>query len=89
MNTIFIILDVHYYNSVSFVWGKQHYSFFRSRMVLIFALSLYTCCSSILMRLKAIDDGYRFVSFDVKSLFANVPLNKTIQVILDRVYKEK
>ena len=35
------------------------------------------------------DDGYQFVSFDVKSLFTNVPLSKTIQVILDRVYKEK
>ena len=34
-------------------------------------------------------EGYRFVSFDVKSLFTNVPLNKTIQVILDRVYKDK
>ena len=35
------------------------------------------------------DDGYQFVSFYVKSLFTNVPLSKTIQVILDRVYKEK
>ena len=36
-----------------------------------------------------VDEGYRYVSFDVKSLFTNVPLSKTIQVILDRVYKEK
>ena len=35
------------------------------------------------------DEGYQLVSFDVKSLFTNVPLNKTVQVILDRVYKEK
>ena len=35
------------------------------------------------------DDGYRFVSFDVKSLFTNVPLNKTIEIILDRVYNKK
>ena len=34
-------------------------------------------------------EGYQYVSFDVKSLFTNVPLNKTIQVILDRVYNEK
>ena len=34
-------------------------------------------------------EGYQFVSFDVKSLFTNVPLDKTINVILDRVYKEK
>ena len=35
------------------------------------------------------EEGYRFVSFDVKSLFTNVPLQKTIQVILDRVYNKK
>ena len=35
------------------------------------------------------EEGYQLVSFDVKSLFTNVPLGKTIQVILDRVYKEK
>ena len=34
-------------------------------------------------------EGYKFVSFDVKSLFTNVPLDKTIKVILDRVYKDK
>ena len=35
------------------------------------------------------DEGYQLVSFDVKSLFTNVPLNKTIDVILDRVYTKK
>ena len=35
------------------------------------------------------DEGYQLVSFDVKSLFTNVPLNKTIEVILDRVYNKK
>ena len=34
------------------------------------------------------DEGYKFVSFDVKSLFTNVPLNKTIEIILDRVYNK-
>ena len=29
------------------------------------------------------------VSFDVTSLFTNVPLNKTIDIILKRVYNEK
>ena len=33
-------------------------------------------------------DGYRFVSFDVKSLFTNVPLKKTINIILDRIYNK-
>ena len=35
------------------------------------------------------DKGYVLVSFDVKSLFTNVPLKKTIEVILDRVYNRK
>ena len=35
------------------------------------------------------DDGYQFVSFDVKSLFTNVPLEKTIKVIMNRIYTEK
>ena len=33
-------------------------------------------------------DSYHFVSFDVKSLFTNVPLKKTINIILDRVYNK-
>jgi hypothetical protein len=32
--------------------------------------------------------GYKFVSFDVESLFTNVPLRRTINIILDRVYKQ-
>ena len=35
------------------------------------------------------EKGYRFVSFDVKSLFTNVPLAKTIGIILNRVYDQK
>ena len=30
-----------------------------------------------------------FASFDVKSLFTNVPLQRTINIILDRVYNNK
>jgi hypothetical protein len=33
-------------------------------------------------------DGYRFFSFDIKSLFPNVPLKKTINIILDRIYNK-
>ncbi len=33
--------------------------------------------------------GYRFVSFDVKSLFTNIPLKKVIKIILKRVYDDK
>ena len=35
------------------------------------------------------DHGYRFVSFDVESLFTLVPLSKTINIILDRIYNKK
>ena len=34
------------------------------------------------------DSGYKFVSFDVISLFTNVPLAKTIDIILKHVYSE-
>ena len=33
--------------------------------------------------------GYKFVSFDVESLFTNVPLCRTINVVLDRIYNKK
>ena len=35
------------------------------------------------------DEGYQLVSFDVKSLFTNVPLQKTVNIILDRIYNKK
>ena len=31
-------------------------------------------------------NGYQVVSFDVKSLFTNVPLDRTIDIVLRRVY---
>ena len=31
------------------------------------------------------DQGYKFVSFDVVSLFINMPLQKTINIILKKV----
>ena len=36
-----------------------------------------------------LNNGYKLVSFDVVSLFTNVPLKRTINVIVDRIYKEK
>ena len=36
-----------------------------------------------------ISQGYRFVSFDVTSLFTNIPLRRTINIILDRIYKDE
>ena len=36
-----------------------------------------------------LQNGYKLVSFDVVSLFTNVPLKRTINIILNRIYKEK
>ena len=36
------------------------------------------------LREEAIPAGYKMISFDVKSLFTNVPLDKTIDVILKK-----
>ena len=36
-----------------------------------------------------LDEEYDMVSFDVSSLFTNVPLEYTIDLILDKVYKKK
>ena len=35
------------------------------------------------------DIGYRYVSFDVESLFTNVPLKKTMDIILKRIFNDK
>ena len=36
-----------------------------------------------------IPEGYKMISFDVVSLFTNVPLKHTIDIILRKIYKEK
>ena len=33
--------------------------------------------------------GYKFVSFNVESLFTNVPLHRTINIVLDLIYNKK
>ena len=37
---------------------------------------------------QRIPDGYQMISFDVKSLFTNIPLNEIINIILRKVYYE-
>ena len=34
-------------------------------------------------------DGYRFISFDVKSSFTSIPLKETVEIILNKIYEEK
>ena len=42
-----------------------------------------------IIKLKSIPDNYKLVSFDVKSLFTNVPMDSTIIIILNRIYDKK
>ena len=37
---------------------------------------------------KVVDDGYKLISFDVVSLFTCVPLDYTVNIIIDRVFNE-
>ena len=46
-----------------------------------------TICRQIPM--KQVPDGYKIVSFDVKSLFTNVPLERTIEITLERIMNVK
>ena len=39
--------------------------------------------------MKQVPDGHKIVSFDVKSLFTNVPLEKTIKITVKRIYERK
>ena len=39
--------------------------------------------------LETLEEGYQFVSFNVESLVMNVPLDKTINTILERIYWQK
>ena len=41
------------------------------------------------IRMKQVPDSYKMVSFDVKSLFTNLPLEKTIEITLKRIYEHK
>ena len=38
---------------------------------------------------QKVPEGYKMVSFDVASLFTNVPLKETIEIILKRIYVNK
>ena len=41
------------------------------------------------LRGKSIPNGYRLVSFDVVSLFTKVPLDFTIELILNKIYRDR
>ena len=39
--------------------------------------------------MKQVPDSYKMVSFDIKPLFTNVPLEETIEITLERVCERK
>ena len=39
--------------------------------------------------MKQVPDGYKMVSFDLKSLFTKVSLEKAIEITLKRIYEHK
>ena len=39
--------------------------------------------------MKQVPAGYKMVSFDLKSLFTKVSLEKTIEITLKRIYEHK
>ena len=38
-------------------------------------------------KIPRLAQGFKFVSFHVTLLFTNIPLRKTVNIILDRIYK--
>ena len=92
----------HYENTPKFrpiidTTGTPHYNVgkFLAELLNPLAHNEYTLRDSFhaVSDLKSIPNelftqGYRLVSFDVVSLFTNVPLERTVQIILDRVFKQ-
>ena len=39
--------------------------------------------------MEQVPGGYKMVSFEVKLLFTNAPLEKTTEITLDRIYERK
>ena len=75
------------------VTASYHLAKYLAKVLSPFAYSEYTIWSTIdLMKKvknKRIPQGFSMVSFDVKSLFTSVPLEKTIDIALERIYLRK
>ena len=77
--------------------GTAHYSVgkFISELLQPLTLNKFTLKDTFdaANRIQAISptlfaEGYEFVSFDVESLFTNVPLQRTLKIIIDRIYNK-
>ena len=70
--------------------ATYHLSKYLTLLVSPLSESEYTAKNSKLFvqKLKSdtIPSNYKIVSFDVKSLFTNVPLDQSIRIILNRLY---
>ena len=78
--------------------GTTHYSVgkFISELLQPLTLNEFTLKDTFdaANRIQAISpalftEGYEFVCFDVESLFTNVPLQRTLKIIIDRIYNKK
>ena len=62
------------------------------KVLALLSRSQYTAESSNkfvnVIKEQVIPSSYKLVSFDVKSLFTNVPLDRTIDIILNRIYNK-
>ena len=38
---------------------------------------------------RLFENGYQYISFDIESLFTNVPIKRTVDLVLKRIYTDK
>ena len=75
--------------------GTATYNLVRNLVKLLSPLSKSKCTIDSMkhfiekIKEEIVLDGYKMVPFDVRSLFSNVPLDKTIDVTLERIYNCK
>jgi hypothetical protein len=74
----------------------EHHIITLEKLLNPLAQNEYTLCDSfhVVSKIKSVpkelfSEGYRLVSFDVVSLFTNIPVTKTVKIILDRIFEEK
>ena len=77
----------HRYVSVSTLFGKNIISSESFTIYCKFNIAIqYSNKFVNVIKQQVIPSSYKLVSFDVKSLFTNVPLDRSIDIILKRIY---